>query len=263
MRHHASKFAFNLILTLKYQKMKKKIYLFAILCMALSFIACSSNEEEEAKEQFTLSSSEITVNYDESVSLKVTGADVYECEFDYDDFHIWAHRDEKNEIVIDGEKVGTTTLKVIYGDEVRECKVNVVSTSVDYIGNPVLEFGKSKEEIKSLVTANGYIITSDGEYGFEAKEYGSVSEIPFTHNYYFQNNKLYYVNVDLPVSTDMMCYTNCLNERYKYYKAEGGRSWYKYPNKFFVRLIYHTNYKYKLYNIQYAQSESVITEKSY
>lgn len=206
--------------------MKKILFLMAILPMVL-FTACSSDDKEEII-NISFSETEISIPVGDEYNLKVNGIDISECNiYSQDEFIAYAMSNGEK-INISAEHTGTTKVIAEYKNQKVECNVTVTSL-VNYIGNPVLEFGLSKNEVKNKVKGN---IINETENKIEIKE---DFKYPIYDTYHFNNGKLECVYSEVNINTGTVDILNSLLERYKHVSSESNVHWFSYPNKFIIR----------------------------
>lgn len=206
----------------------KRILLTLPILFVFLFSMCSDNESKDDPITITLSKNEINIPVDDEADIEVTGVLLDDCLVSSDDEFIATASVYNGKVSIDANHTGATKIIVEYKDNKAECIVNVTSL-INYIGNPIIELGVSKEEIKSKL--KGEIIEETNDR-IEIKE---DFEYPIYDTYHFKNGKLECVFSSVNVGTNIINISNSLLERYEYLSSESKAHWYSYPNKFIVR----------------------------
>ncbi|MEQ2808610.1 hypothetical protein [Phocaeicola vulgatus] len=206
--------------------MKKILFLMAILPIIV-FTACSSDDEEEII-NISFSETEISIPVGDEYDLKINGIDISECNiYSQDEFIAYA-MSHGGKINISADHTGETKVIAEYKNKKIECNVTVTSL-VNYIGNPILKFGLSKNEVKNEIKGN---IINETENKIEIKE---DFKYPIYDTYHFNNGKLECVYSEVNINTNTVDILNSLLERYKHVSSESNVHWFSYPNKFIIR----------------------------
>ena len=203
--------------------MKKFLSLTAIV---MAFIACSNDTEEEISISFP--KNEISIPVGDEYNIQLIGVDVDECNIYSQSEFIAFPISYNNKINISAKHIGTTKVVAEYQNKKAECTI-IVTSLINEIGNPILEFGSSKNDIKAKLRGE---IISETENKIEIKEDFKYS---IYDTYHFKNDKLECVYSAINVNTSSTNILNSLLERYKYVSSESKIHWFSYPNKFIIR----------------------------
>ena len=208
--------------------MKKLLFLLMALPM---FCGCSSdNEESEPIPEVNLSftKEQISIPVKSESILSINGVKPDDCNVYAEDEHIAYASVYDGKISIDARHVGQTKIFAEHKGKKAECTVDVTSL-VNYIGNPVLDFGASKEEVKKKIKGE---VIEESEDRLQIKE---DFEYPIYVHYHFSDNKLECVYSEINVNTSSVNILNSLIERYEILSSESKVHWFAYPSKFIVR----------------------------
>lgn len=198
------------------------------MLVALFFVGCSSDDEPQEPVNITLSKTEISISVDDEANIEVAGIDINKCTVQSDDEFIAKAMIYDGKINIEAEHVGETLITVQYRDTKLTCKVSVTSL-INFIGNPILDFGDSKANIKAKLKGE---IIDETEKRIEIKE---DFKYPIYDTYHFNNGVLECVYSGVNVKTSTVDILNSLLERYKHVSSESNVHWFSYPNKFIIR----------------------------
>lgn len=205
----------------------KKVLALSFLFVLL-FSMCSDGGSGDDPVIITLSENEISIPVDDETDIEVTGVLLDDCLVSSSDEFIAIASIYKGKVNIEAKHTGTAKIIVEYKNNKAECAVNVTSL-VNYIGNPIIELGASKEEIKSKL--KGEILEETDDW-IKIKEDFKYS---MYDRYCFKNGKLECVISYIMLNTSIIDISNSLLERYEYLSSESKVHWYSYPNKFIVR----------------------------
>lgn len=164
--------------------MKKRIYLFAILFLALSFVACSSDDDPVI---LTISDSKLEMYSGNEMLLTATASAQWTSDNEF-----VAEVDESGKVT--ANHIGNATITASNGDKRAYCKVNVVPQYSLY-ADPILKFGCSQyyvkdEEKRTLIKKTSSYLSYEGEndnvpgivYNFKNDQLTSVFVL-VKHNY--------------------------------------------------------------------------------
>lgn len=208
--------------------MKKILFVLPILIALFICNGCSSDDEPQEPVNITLSKTEISISVDDEANIEVAGIDINKCTVQSDDEFIAKAMIYDGKINIEAEHVGETLITVQYRDTKLTCKVSVTSL-INFIGNPILDFGDSKANIKAKLKGE---IIDETEKRIEIKE---DFKYPIYDTYHFNNGVLECVYSGVNVKTSTVDILNSLLERYKHVSSESNVHWFSYPNKFIIR----------------------------
>lgn len=196
--------------------------------MTLIFMGCSSTEKIEEEINISFPENEISIPVGDEYDLQLNGIDIDECDiYSQDEFIAYA-MSYGGKVNISAEHIGVTKVVAEYKNKKAECNITVTSL-VNYIGNPILEFGLSKNEVKNKVKGE---IISETEDKIEIKEDFKYS---IYDTYHFNNGKLECVYSAVNINTNTTNILNSLLERYNHISSESNVHWFSYPNKFIIR----------------------------
>lgn len=177
---------------------------------------------------FSLSENEISIPVEDEANITINGVNIDDCELFSENDFVAEVINYSGKINITAKHTGETYIHVRYKNLKDSCKV-VVSSLINYIGNPILDFGASKSEIKAKLKGE---IQQESSDRIEIKD---DFKYPIYSTYHFKDDKLECVYSSVNVITDWINITNSLLERYDYLSSESDVHWYSYPNKFIVR----------------------------
>ena len=204
--------------------MKKILFLLATLAV----IGCSDNNSEEKTINFSFSKSEMSIAVGTEYDLSLNEIDIEECNIYSEDEFIAEVSSYSGKANISARHTGSTKIIAEYKDKKAECRITVTSL-VNYIGNPILDFGASKDEIK--IKLKGEILQEASDR-IECKE---DFKYPIYNTYHFKDDKLECIYSEVNVNTNSINIMNSLLERYKYISSESNVHWFSRPNKFIIR----------------------------
>lgn len=209
--------------------MKKILFVLSILMALFICNGCSSDDEPQNNPvNITLSKTEVSIPVNDEVNIEVSGVNINECTILSDNEFIAKAMIYDGKINIEAEHIGETLITVQYKDTKLECKVNVTSL-INFIGNPILDFGDSKANIKAKLKGE---IINETEKRIEIKE---DFKHPIYDTYHFNNGVLECVYSGVNIKTSTVNILNSLLERYKHVSSESNVHWFSYPNKFIIR----------------------------
>lgn len=207
--------------------MKKIFYL---LLAATLTAGCGSDDDEAPKPEIeiSLSQSAINIPVKGTADISVIGIDPDDAEIKVADKFVADAYNYDGKIHIQANHVGSTKVVASYEGKTAECVVKVTALN-DYLGDPVLDFGASREEVKAK--AKGKIIEEDDN----RIEFFYDGRFPVYTTYHFSNDKMECVFTALNIRTDPSYILNSLMERYNLLSYSSGSYWFEYPTKFVVQ----------------------------
>lgn len=214
----------------------KKLLLLLALLMPVCFSSCGSDEKDEpAKESVMLDKDNVSIKVGDEVNIQISGCNPEDCTVYTDDEFVVDPIIYRQKLNVSGLHVGTTSVYVKHHNgNIGRCVVNVEAKTF-YLGNPVLDFGLSRDEVLSKMNGTVHLEYESGNFEEEERASGII----FYHNYCFNssNGKLESVST----STYSEKYPEALvslTERYRSMNPQPNKSrvWLEYPGKMVVNL---------------------------
>lgn len=201
--------------------MKNNITLILVL-IVFAICSCEKNDEnseEKENTKISLSDSIINMNVGNDSYLYVKGADLIDCKI-YSDNEFIAYANYSNDrIIIYGDHVGFTNIKVVYEGITYTCKVKVCHLT-NYIGSTVTSFGVNRKTLFSLIKEYGL----SGTYStYKPNIINTTEKFSFGYvdtHYYLKNDLLYSIMKEITINdNDYYAKTNILSslqEEFRY-----------------------------------------------
>lgn len=197
------------------------------------FIGCSSNKDEEEIINISFDKNEINIPAKGSGVIKISGIMASECEIKSSDEFVAETYSSKDKIEISAKHVGEAFITASYKDKTESCKVKVTPLH-DYIGEPVVEFGISLNDLKSKV--KGTLFSPEYSVGENMVEIIYQEEGKYIYDtYHFKNDKLIYIYSDVNTTSSLLDILNSLLERFNRISGSSKYYWFEHPN-FIVRM---------------------------
>lgn len=192
--------------------MKKYLFLMlAIIGMAVSFTACSSDDDTA---YISLNKEDVSILHGQSFTLKVTGTD--EKPLFSSENKLIADVDENG--VINGNHVGQTNIAVSTSGKTMQCKVTVMPV-ITFITDPYLNFGATYSDVKNaekdkIPSTIDKVLDEDPNQLIIIR---NIDGLKYAYGYIFTNGKLTdaVIMVNFGLSTSKATsFTNYLLERF-------------------------------------------------
>lgn len=199
----------------------KKTILFLGLTLGVGFLtnSCSrDNSEGEVKiENYTLTPANVTINYDKTQQFYVKNGSVNVSPSEF----TWKSSDDKRgSIDVNGiltaKKVGTFEISATKNGKVVTAKV-MVEPYQKFFTEPILEFGKTKEEIKALEKRE-LVRETNSALAYKG-ENGDIKNVGYTFD---SNGKMITAIVLFPSPYNIDNVTTFYKERYLVLGSENG-----------------------------------------
>lgn len=207
----------------------KKLLLFLALLMPVCFISCGDDDKDEpTNEIVTLSEANVSLIVGDEINIQINSCNPEDCIVYTDDEFVVDPIVYRQKLNISALHVGTTTVYVKNrSGNIGSCVVNVEAKTF-FLGNPVLKFGLSKEEVLSQIKGAVHKQYESGNFEEEERTSAAI----FYHNYHFDNGKLAAVGT-MTYSEKYPEALISLTERYQAMKSplNSSRVWLEYPGK--------------------------------
>lgn len=227
----------------------KKILFLAVIALAMA--GCGSDEENNLKENINISlnKDEVDIPVGDEANLLISEVNIDDCQVSSDNGFIAEAMKFSGKINISAKHTGVTNIHVSYKNSKVSCKV-IVSSLVNYIGNPIIQLGIPKSELKKI--SQGTLIEEEGN----SIKYLEDFKYYVYDTYHFENDKLVCICSTFS-DFSIISVTNSLRERYNYVSAENSVYWFSQPDYILVRMNRKTSGN-PGYNVIYAKDEKTM-----
>lgn len=237
----------------------KKLLLIAAL--PLTFVGCSSSEEQlpEQPINITLSQTSVSISTGEDIDLDISGVDPNECSVNSDNEFVAYAAIYNGKLNVEAEHVGETVLTVKLGDAEAKCTVSV-TPSIDYVGSTVVDWGITSSELKEKVEKPYSSYMDNSQRGSKDYTY-EKSGYKVTNRYYFNNGALCGVEKVIKGSgSDSDAFLNITNSLRNYceYTTSYSETINSYPKTTISGYIY--SYPQKYYAIYEQKRYDILWE---
>lgn len=178
----------------------------------------------------TLDKSELIIPCKAKKYISVSNIELDKCKIKIEEDYYANAWGSNGKIEIDGNKVGSTKLIVLYGNNKAECLLKITPMN-NFCGSPILQFGISYSEIRAMFDS----VYKEDESGFTCKE-GDI-----LHHYLFDDNKLVLVVSCIKLkdsSSHFLDASNSMNERYNHLPSSNNIYLYQQPvEQFYIASV--------------------------
>lgn len=208
--------------------MKKILFLLAVMPM---MFACSSSENEEEKPiNISLDKNKLSVSVGKDVDLGVNGVNIWDCDIEMWDEHIATFYKRDDGVNITAEHVGKTFLNVSFNGATEQCEIEVTPILKNLTGNPILEFGITKDDLKKRTNGS---VKSEGENNIEIE---CKENRTYYHDYHFKKGALECIMTHTFSDEYITDVALCLLEYYEKLSYSTKQYWFEYPDKMVILL---------------------------
>lgn len=198
----------------------KKYLLLACVAIAMLAVGCSkdnpNNPDTPPEVQLTVTPNVLTLTHDKTAKLTVEGSTGETVTYKSESPFIASVSEDGT---VRGRVRGETNIVVSSGGKSALCKVTV-KTLINFIKEPILEFGQSVEYIKSKFPESSKVLEEDNVIAYKSES----SDIVYA--YQFEDGKLSSSAIMIPVlSDDVKSVVDFLLERYVVVERTGTYSY--------------------------------------